>query len=126
MKTKSFFLSVKAALRGLVYTFGRERNFRFEVLSAVLVLFFLFVLEANAREYIVIFFTITLVMVTELMNTVVERVVDILKPNKHPYARVIKDISAAMVLTASASAVVIGLMIFVPLAITFYTNNFLF
>ena len=115
MKTGSFYRSVAAAVRGMVYTFGRERNYRIEVVSTVIVLVFLVVLEASARDYIVCLFVITMILVAELTNTALERAVDILKPHKHPYARVIKDISAAMVLTAAIGGGIIGLFIFIPL-----------
>lgn len=54
------------------------------------------------------------VLITELTNTVVERVVDILKPRIHPYARLVKDIMAAVVLISSIMAVVVGVIIFYP------------
>jgi diacylglycerol kinase len=59
------------------------------------------------------------VLITELTNTVVERVVDILKPRIHPYARLVKDIMAAVVLISAVMAVVVGVIIFYP-----YFRNF--
>ena len=53
-------------------------------------------------------------LVMELINTVFERVVDILKPRVHPYARLIKDLMAATVLITSIVAVVVGIIIFYP------------
>jgi len=54
------------------------------------------------------------VLILELINTVVERVVDILKPRIHPYARLIKDLMAAVVLISSIVAVIVGIIIFYP------------
>ena len=54
------------------------------------------------------------VLVMELFNTILERVVDILKPRVHPYAQLIKDIMAATVLIASIGAIVVGITIFYP------------
>jgi len=54
------------------------------------------------------------VLIMELINTVFERVVDILKPRIHPYARVIKDLMAATVLITSIVAVIVGVIIFYP------------
>jgi diacylglycerol kinase len=53
-------------------------------------------------------------MLMELANSAVERVADILKPRIHDYVKEIKDIMAAAVFLASMSAVVIGLIIFLP------------
>jgi len=54
------------------------------------------------------------VLITELTNTVLERVVDILKPRIHPYARLIKDIMAAVVLISCFVAIAVGIIIFWP------------
>lgn len=53
-------------------------------------------------------------LVLELVNTIVERFADLLEPRIHPYVHVIKDLMAATVVVAAASAVIIGFMIFLP------------
>jgi diacylglycerol kinase len=115
MKDCSIGCSVRAALRGIVFTFKNERNFRIEVYCAVFILLALVILHANLEQTAIVVTMIFLVLMIELMNTAIERVVDILKPRKHPYARVIKDVSAAMVLVLSIGATIVGLIIFVPL-----------
>ena len=50
----------------------------------------------------------------ELINTIFEKVVDVLRPRIHHYAEVIKDIMAAAVLVSSIGAVIIGVLIFLP------------
>lgn len=54
------------------------------------------------------------VLVLEIVNSVVERIIDILKPRIHHYVEEIKDITAAAVLVASFSAAIVGLLIFWP------------
>jgi diacylglycerol kinase len=54
------------------------------------------------------------ILVVELVNTVVERVVDILKPRVHPYVKLIKDMMAAVVLISAVFASAIGIIIFYP------------
>ena len=115
MKGYSIGQSVRAAVRGVVYVFQNERNFRIETYVAVLVITALVVLQASLIQTTIVITMIFLVLMIELMNTVIERVVDILKPRKHPYAGVIKDISASMVLVLSVGASIVGLIIFVPL-----------
>ena len=106
--------SLKYALRGLVDTYGHENNFRIHVWVSFLVLIFGIFLGVNAKEWIILILVITMVLILELMNTVVERIIDILKPKIHEYVRIIKDITAAAVLVESISAAVIGLIIFYP------------
>lgn len=115
MKGYTMMSSVKAAIRGLIYAFRHERNFRIEVCIAGIVIAALFVLRASLIQSAIVVMMIFLVLMIELANTAVERVVDILKPRKHPYAGVIKDISAATVLVLSFGASIVGLIIFVPL-----------
>lgn len=107
--------SVHAAKRGVVYTFKNEQNFRIETYIACIVICALFVLDASLEQSAIVVTMIFLVLMIELMNTVIERVVDILKPRQHPYAGIIKDISASMVLVLSIGASIVGLIIFVPL-----------
>ncbi len=115
MKGYSIGQSIKAAGRGVVYAFTHERNFRIEIYAAACVVCALIILQASLMEGVIVITMIFLVFMIELMNTVIERVVDILKPRKHPYAGVIKDLSAAMVLVLSIGASIVGVIIFVPL-----------
>jgi diacylglycerol kinase (ATP) len=59
-----------------------------------------------------ILLAIALVLVSEIFNTAIERLVDIVSPEHHPKAGIIKDIAAGAVLVASIVAVLIGVFIF--------------
>jgi diacylglycerol kinase len=52
--------------------------------------------------------------VLELLNSIIERFVDMVKPRVHEYARVIKDLSAAAVLIMAITAVILAVLIFWP------------
>lgn len=106
--------SFRHAARGLKYSLINERNFQIEAAIAMLVLALIFVLKLKNWEAIILVLMIMWVLMMELTNTVVERVVDILKPRIHPYARLIKDIMAAVVLISSLTAVVVGIIVFYP------------
>lgn len=112
--------SVKHALRGLAHVVRHERNFQIELSVAVIVAIVIVYLKLKGWEAIVLILMIMWVLIMELINTAVERVVDILKPRIHPYARLVKDIMATVVLISSAVAVVIGVIIFLP-----YVREFL-
>jgi diacylglycerol kinase len=58
--------------------------------------------------------TVTLVLATEMINTVVEAVVDLVSPTYHPLARVAKDVAAGAVLVTAFGAVLVGLFLFLP------------
>jgi diacylglycerol kinase len=111
---RKFKKSVSHAADGLIYATVHERNFRIELVFAFFVLLAIFAFKVKNWEAIVLVLMIMWVLVTELTNTVVERVVDILKPRVHPYARLIKDLMAAVVLISSVVAVGVGIIIFYP------------
>lgn len=111
---KKFHRSLKHALDGLAYAVVHERNFRIELFIAVLVLVLIFLFKVKNWEAIVLILMIMWVLIAELINTVLERIVDILKPRIHPYARLIKDLMAAAVLISALVAIVVGVIIFYP------------
>ena len=103
-RLQRFKKSLSHAVRGLKYVIIHEKNFQNEVVVGLLVIIAMIYFRVTRGEAIVLFLVIAEVLVMELFNTVVERVVDILKPRIHPYARLIKDLMAASVLLASVLA----------------------
>lgn len=102
------------ASRGLKYVIKNEQNFQIEVLIGFFIVFLMFIFSIKNAEKVVLFLVIFAVLVIELINTIFERVVDILKPRIHPYAQLIKDIMAAAVLLSAIGSVIIGILIFYP------------
>lgn len=111
---KIFLESLFNALRGLNYVVKTERNFQIELIFALIVIVLSLIFQIRGWEAIVLTGVIVWVLVAELLNTVLEKIVDILKPRIHPYARIIKDIMAAVVLISSMLSVVVGVIIFWP------------
>lgn len=111
---KRFARSVAHALKGLFYTFRNERNFQVELAVAGVVLLLMLWLPLSVTEELVLIVAIVLVLALELVNTAVERIMDILKPRVHPYARVVKDVMAGAVFVVSLGALLLGIVIFVP------------
>ena len=110
----SFFRSVAHALRGLAVTFRSGRNFRVQVLAAVLVLCAAVLLDVRIWEFILLLLLSTSVLVLELFNSVIERMADGLAPRLQPIVRDIKDLMAGAVLLSSIVSAAIGLLIFLP------------
>ncbi|MFH0818865.1 MAG: diacylglycerol kinase [Patescibacteria group bacterium] len=106
--------SFKYAMHGLVYVFKNEQNFRIQLTIGLVVILAILFFKVQAWQAIVLLMLITLVLVLELINTIFERIIDILKPRIHSYVEIIKDIMAAAVLIASFGATVIALLIFLP------------
>lgn len=112
--TKSF----RYAWRGLVTVAREEQNFRLQLAAAVVVTGLMFFLELRVLEKAMLTIAMVLVLILELLNSIFERMVDILKPRIHHYVEEIKDIMAGTVLVASVGAVIIGLLIFWPHLVT--------
>jgi diacylglycerol kinase len=113
-RIKQFAKSISCAMRGLVHVVRNEKNFQNELIIAFVVVLAMVYFEVTRTEAVALVIVIAGVLIMELLNTVVERVVDILKPRIHPYARLIKDLMAAVVLISSIFALVIGFIIFLP------------
>jgi len=106
--------SFRHAFRGLKHSISYERNFQIEIVVAVFIMALILIFKVKGWEAIVLILMVMWVLITELTNTVVERVVDIIKPRIHPYARLIKDIMAAVVLISVLVAIAVGIIIFLP------------
>lgn len=106
--------SLRHAARGILFTLQNERNFQVEVVVAGGVFLLMIWLPLSYTEDFFLIVAMVSVLSLELVNTAVERIMDILKPRVHPYARVVKDVMAGAVFVASLGALLLGLFIFLP------------
>lgn len=111
---RSVFRSLGFAWSGLVHLFLTQRNARIEAIIALWVLATAWWVGVSAVQWCILILTIALVLVLEALNTAIEALVDLVSPEHHPLARIIKDVSAGMVLLAAIASVAIGLLIFGP------------
>ena len=102
------------AFRGLKSVWKSEQNFRFHLSISVLVLITAVILRVEKTDFVIVILLIGLVLILELVNTIFERLIDILKPRIHEYSKEIKNISSAIVLLAAFISVVAGIIIFSP------------
>ena len=114
IKLRRLAKSFSHAFHGVVVVFRSEQNFRIQVAVAVLVLLSALWFRVRYEEWIILIFLIGAVLVLELVNSILERIVDTFKPRIHPVVKEIKDIMAAAVLIASFIALLVGVTIFYP------------
>jgi len=112
--------SFRYAGRGLFRVLKEEQSFRVQVLIGLLVLILALFFNVKVWEAVALLLVIMLVLVLELINSVFERVVDVLKPRMHPYVETVKDIMAAVVLLSSLGAIVVGILILGPYIIALF------
>jgi diacylglycerol kinase len=106
--------SFRHAFRGWWYVIRTQQNAWIHAVITMLVLLVAFWLQLPLRDWAVLFLTIALVWTAEFINTALEAVVDLASPQKHPLAKVGKDVGAAAVLIASLAAILVGLLILGP------------
>ena len=106
--------SARHAIRGFSEVFKTERNFRLEVLAGLLAGILSFVFPLSAAEKAFIILVIASVLMLELLNSAMERIVDTLKPRIDVLAGTVKDILAAAVFLMSVVSVIVGVVIFYP------------
>lgn len=114
MSIKKLKKSFSYALKGIGHVFRNEQNFRIQVSVAVVMVAFALWLRLPATSFMILISTITLVLILEIINTAIERCLDIVKPRLSDQVEMIKDIMAGAVLLASLFAIIIGLCIFWP------------
>ncbi len=112
--THTLATSVRCAARGLWHVLQTERNSRIHVAIGVAVVLLSIWLGLAPLEWALIIISITLVFAGEMLNTVVERLVDLSIATPHPLAGQAKDIAAGAVLFAALTAIAIGLLVLGP------------
>ena len=106
--------SFRHAFHGLRVVLTQEHNFQIHVFIALGVLLFSWYVRVTILEFILLIFVIGMVLVMEILNSAVERMLDLFKPRLHGYVKDIKDILAAGVFIAASVAFIVGAIIFIP------------
>lgn len=109
---KKFFRGFGYAWQGIVYAVRTQINFRFHIVAALWVTVISKFYELSKAEYAVLFITIALVISMELINTAVEKAVDLITDKKSELAKAAKDTAAGAVLISAAGAVIVAVCLF--------------
>ncbi|WP_209123012.1 diacylglycerol kinase [Alkalihalobacillus sp. BA299] len=102
------------AWTGLKYVVRYEQNMRIHLILSLIVMVLAFVLDVPLNQKVILLLVIGIVLSLEVMNTAIERTVDMITKDYHPKAKIAKDIAAAAVFIFSIISVLIGLSIFLP------------
>ncbi|NMC47220.1 MAG: diacylglycerol kinase family protein [Chloroflexi bacterium] len=106
--------SFQFAFDGFLYALQTQRNLRIQLIVAIVVITLSTFLPMNAIEWALLFLLIALVIVAEILNTAIEKTIDLIVTEYNPLAKTVKDLSAAAVLFIALTAVVVGLFIYLP------------
>ncbi|SEQ17902.1 undecaprenol kinase [Virgibacillus subterraneus] len=102
------------AWNGLKEVTKTERNFKIHLIATITVIIAGILIQLTLIEWAIIMLTIGLVLVAEATNAAVEKLIDYVKPDTHPLAKTIKDVAAGAVLLAALTALIVGMIIFLP------------
>ena len=105
--------SFKAAFSGLKSAVF-EKSFRMMAVITVLVIAAMLYYPTSRLEKVLLLAAILAVLVLELVNSTIERIMNIVSPEYSEQVRAVKELMAAIVLLASIGAAIIGIIIFLP------------
>jgi diacylglycerol kinase len=71
-------------------------------------------LKLTPVAWVMLLLTIGGVLVTEMFNTAAEALVDLVSPDYHPVAKLVKDLTAGAVLVIAFISVIVGLLVLGP------------
>jgi undecaprenol kinase len=114
MNANRFFRSFKFAAEGIKAALIKEQNVRFHFLAAIIVVIAAFFTGLSYTEWLLIILLIGGMIALEMVNSALERVVDLVTAEFHPLAKQAKDIAAGAVLVFALASAIIGLLIFIP------------
>jgi undecaprenol kinase len=109
---KKFIKSLLYAFAGIKLAFAEQRNIQIHFTILLLVIATGLVLGITLNEWLAVMLAASIVVSVEMINTAIEKTVDLASPNIHPLAKQAKDIAAGAVLIAVFFAVIIGMLVF--------------
>ncbi|MBA4398831.1 MAG: diacylglycerol kinase [Anaerolinea sp.] len=112
--TRGRLFSFKYAFSGLRYVIISQRNAWIHAAVTLLVVILAAMLSLTLQDWGLLLLAIGLVWTAEIFNTALEALVDLVSPQPHPLAKIVKDTSAAAVLVSAIISIMIGLLILLP------------
>ena len=109
---RSIIDSFNYAVSGIILSIKSEKNMKIHYIIALAVLGLSLLFDFTRLEFLILLFAISLVLTLEMINTAVERTVDMITKDYHPNARIAKDISAGAVLIAATNSLIVGYLLF--------------
>ncbi|SDX16393.1 diacylglycerol kinase family protein [Aequorivita viscosa] len=109
-RLKAFKFAAKGAFLLLRY----ETSVQVQTAIAIIMTVAGFYFSISSTEWLIQTLAIGMVISTEGLNTVAEKIADFIHPDFHKKIGFIKDIAAGAVFFAAVSAVIIGCIIYIP------------
>lgn len=118
--------SFKFAFEGITYVLSTQNNMRIHVVVAFIALILSIILDVPQYQLLLVFFSIVFVMCMELINTAIEKTIDLMTTEYHPLAKIAKDVAAGAVLFAAVFAFIIGVYVFTHPMLALFSYELIF
>ncbi|SHH26337.1 diacylglycerol kinase (ATP) [Anaerosphaera aminiphila DSM 21120] len=112
MKKGNFISSFNYAVQGIISALKTEKNMKLHYLAALGVIIISLFMNFSRVEFMLLIFAITFVVAAEMINTAIERTIDLIVQDYNPIAKYIKDVSAGAVLISAINALVTAYLLF--------------
>lgn len=102
------------ALQGIYHSIASGTNMKIHVLAAILVVTLGYIVGLAPVEWALLSLTVFMVLTAETINTAIELTVDLACRDRHPVAKLAKDMAAGAVLLTALNALVMAILLFGP------------
>lgn len=106
--------SVQYALAGIRIFFSTDVHGRLHLILSLIAISLSLICGLDTPEWLFILLSLTLVIVSEMFNTCIERIMDYQSKAYDPRIKIIKDVSAGAVLIAGIFAIGTSALILLP------------
>ena len=121
---KRFNNSVKNSVNGLIYAYVNEQSLTLHAILTLIVLVSGFYFHISKMQWAILVIVVSIVMITELLNTAIEAVVDLVTDEYHELAKIAKDCASAAAFISSLLATGLYLYVFLPQIYNLIVNLF--
>ena len=115
--------SFRFAFNGIRILLIHEHNAWVHLFAAICVIMAGLLLGISILEWVAIIIVIGFVIALEAINSSIEKLSDFVSPEKHNQIKTVKDLSAAGVLIGAITAVIVGLLVFIPKIFALFTTR---
>ncbi len=113
--------SFRRAGNGLKLAFCQEHTFRVFCFLAIVVFSLMIIFRVSGIEALMLILVVGIMLSLELLNSQIEKVLNIIHPQASSKVWEIKDMSSAAILIAAVSSAILGLFLFLSLVEKLFT-----
>lgn len=112
MRLKRMIDSFNYAISGIIQALKNEPNMKIHFFIAFVVLFASLLFNFSRVEMIILLLTVGMVITAEMINTAIEKTIDLITGDYHPLAKMVKDIAAGAVLVSALISLIVAYLLF--------------